>query len=176
MDQLRADVYLDLLRGTTTGDSGGSVDIRVDLDTLMGLSDQPGEIAGYGPIIDDIARRVIADNTGGQWRYTVTHQGHPVATGTTHRRPTTGQKRFVEATHPTCVFAGCRMPGTECDIDHRIEWANTHTTITQDLAPFCRHDHVGKHKHGWAYQILPNGDIKWTSPLGHTYTTHNRDP
>jgi len=175
MDQLRADIYIDLLRGTTTG-NGGSVEIRVDLETLIGLSNNPGELAGYGPVIDDIARRVIADNTEGEWRYTVTHQGHPVATGTTRRRPTTGQRRIVEATHTTCFFPGCRMPGTQCDIDHRIEWSKSHRTNVDDLAPFCRHDHVGRHKHGWSYQILPNGDIKWISPLGHTYITRNRDP
>ena len=176
MDQLRADVYLDLLCGMVGSRSGGTVDIRVDLGTLAGLSDQPGELAGYGPVIGDITRNVIADNAGGEWRYTVTHNGRPIATGTTRRRPTTAQKRLVEATHTTCVFPGCRMPGTECDIDHRIEWVNSHTTNTDDLAPLCRHDHVGRHKHGWTYQILPNGDIMWTSPLGHTYSTQNRDP
>jgi hypothetical protein len=75
MDQLRADVYLDLLCGAATNGRGGTVDIRVDLDTLAGLADHPGEVAGYGPVIDDITRRVIADNAGAEWRYTVTHNG-----------------------------------------------------------------------------------------------------
>ncbi|MEA2011076.1 MAG: DUF222 domain-containing protein, partial [Actinomycetota bacterium] len=96
MDQLRADVYLDLLCGTAAR-NGGVVDIRVDLDTLAGLSNHPGEVAGYGPVIDDITQQIIADHTGGEWRYTVTHNGRPVATGTTRRRPTVGQRRAVEA-------------------------------------------------------------------------------
>ncbi|MFV9673178.1 MAG: DUF222 domain-containing protein [Acidimicrobiia bacterium] len=176
MDQLRADTYLDLLCGNDTTGHGGSVDLRVDLDTLAGLSDHPGELAGYGPVINDITRRIVADNTGGDWRYTVTHNGQPVATGTTRRRPTVGQRRIVEATHTTCIFPGCRMPATQCDLDHRIEWTKSHTTDVDDLGPFCRHDHIGRHKHGWTYHKLPNGDIKWTSPLGHTYTTKARDP
>ncbi len=176
MDQLRADVYVDLLCGRTVSGKGGVVDIRVDLETLMGLAASPGELAGYGPVVDDITRHIIADHTGAEWRYTVTHNGHPVATGTTRRRPTTGQRRVVEARHDTCIFPGCRIPATECDLDHRIEWSKSHRTDTCDLGPFCRHDHGGRHEHGWTYQYLPNGDIEWTSPLGHTYTTHNRDP
>ncbi len=176
MDQLRADVYVDLLCGSATSGRGGTVDIRVDLETLTGLSDAPGELAGYGPVIDDITRRVIADHTAGEWRYTVTHNGHPIATGTTRRRPTAGQRRIVEATHATCIFPGCRIPATQCDLDHRTEWSKTGTTITCDLGPFCRHDHGGRHEHGWAYRYLPNGDIEWISPLGHTYITRNRDP
>jgi hypothetical protein len=176
MDQLRADVYLDLLCGAATNGRGGTVDIRVDLDTLAGLADHPGEVAGYGPVIDDITRRVIADNAGAEWRYTVTHNGQPVATGTTRRRPTVGERRVVEAVHATCIFPGCRMPAPACDIDHRIEWSKSHRTDIDDLGPFCRHDHVGRHEFGWAYRFLPNGDVEWTSPLGHTYITGNRDP
>ena len=38
--------------------------------------------------------------------------------GTTRRRPDTAQRRFVEARDQTCVFPGCRMPATDCDMDH----------------------------------------------------------
>ncbi|MCJ7779687.1 MAG: HNH endonuclease [Acidimicrobiia bacterium] len=176
MDQLRADVCLDLLCGMTVSGKGGVVDIRVDLDTLVGLSDHPGELAGYGPVIDDITRQVVARQSEADWRYTVTHNGHPVATGTTRRRPTTGQRRVVEATHTTCIFPGCRMPANQCDLDHRIEWSKSHRTDVDDLGPCCRHDHVGRHEFGWTYQILHNGDIEWTSPLGRTYNVKSRDP
>ena len=62
IDQLRADVFLDLLMGTnhtanTTTARGGVVELRVDLTTLTELSENPGELAGYGPVIADIARR-----------------------------------------------------------------------------------------------------------------------
>ncbi len=176
MDQLRADTYLDLLCGKAASGKGRVVDIRVDLDTLADLSNHPGELAGYGPVINDIARRVIAENTGADWRYTVIHNEQPVATGTTQRRPAVGQRRVVEAAHATCIFPGCRMPATDCDLDHRIEWSKQHRTDLGGLGPLCRHDHIGRHEHGWTYRILPNGDITWTSPLAHTYTTRNRDP
>ncbi|MBT8203639.1 MAG: DUF222 domain-containing protein [Acidimicrobiia bacterium] len=40
MDQIRADVFLDLLAGRSEG-AGGVVDLQVDLDTLAQLSDHP---------------------------------------------------------------------------------------------------------------------------------------
>ena len=51
MDQLRVDVYLDLLLGKATDTSGGGVHIRTDLDTVAGLAAHPGELEGYGPVI-----------------------------------------------------------------------------------------------------------------------------
>ena len=63
MDQLRADVYLDLLLGADTNGKGGVVDIHVDLETLAGLSETPGELAGYGPVIADIARQTTNKQT-----------------------------------------------------------------------------------------------------------------
>jgi hypothetical protein len=59
MDQRRADVALDLLVGRLApgvGGAGGSVDITVDLRTLLGLTEEPGELGGWGPVVADIAR------------------------------------------------------------------------------------------------------------------------
>ncbi|MEN8233543.1 MAG: DUF222 domain-containing protein [Actinomycetota bacterium] len=176
MDQLRADVYLDLLCGEHNAGRGGVVDIRVDLNTLVELNDHPGDLAGYGPIVSDITRNVVDDNHDAEWRYTITNNGKPVAVGTTRRRPNRGQKRLIEAAHPTCVFPGCRIPATQCDLDHTTAWADGGPTDTENLAPLCRHDHRLKHEAGWTYKILPNGDTEWTSPLDHTYTTRGRSP
>ena len=50
IDQIRADVYLDLLDGKTASRKGsrGTVDIQVDLKTLAGLSQNPGVVPGWG--------------------------------------------------------------------------------------------------------------------------------
>ncbi len=184
-DQIRTDVYLDLLCGRTvttrngTGrGKGATVDIRVDLDTLTGLNNHPGELAGYGPVIADIARNIATGNHDAEWRYTVTdpETGRPLASGTTTRRPTTAQRRIVETIHPTCVFPGCRMPATDCDLDHRQAWANGGPTTVGNLAALCKHDHRIKHEAGWQYRITPDGQIEWTSQLGHTYPTARPPP
>ena len=177
MDQLRADVYLDLLTGTADSSAGG-VHIQTDLDTLVGLAEHPGELAGYGPVIADIARKVVAEQDNAQWRWTVTDPatGQALYDGTTRRRPTTSQRRTVEARNQTCIFPGCRMPAIDCDLDHTTRWADGGETTTDNLTPLCRHDHRIRHQAGWTHQPLPNGDHQWTTKLGHTYTTSGQPP
>ena len=179
IDQIRADVYLDLLAGRHTDARGGTVDLRVDLDTLAGLTEAPGDLAGFGPVIADIARQITEAQNNGEWRYTVVDPttGLPLHDGTTRRRPTATQRRHVEARDQVCYFPGCRMPATDCDLDHRTPWAEQHRTSVHGLDAGCRHDHVTvRHRLGWKHQLLPNGDHLWTSPLGHRYTKSGLPP
>jgi hypothetical protein len=175
LDQIRADIAVDLLRGRTThlqqapNPKPGRVEIRVDLTTLAELDQHPGELAGYGPVIADIARNVALRSQS--WSYVVTHPqtGEVVHTGTTRRRPNTAQARRIRARHATCVFPGCRIPATRCDLDHRRPYSQGGPTSPENLAPLCRHHHVIRHRAGWQYQPIPEGGYRWTSPLGHTY-------
>ena len=178
LDQIRADIYLDLLigRGLETGADRGVVDIQVELTTLLELDDKPGELPGWGPVISDIARRVTEEQIGSEWRYTVTDQhGNPIAVGTTRRRPTISQKRLAQILNPTCVFPGCRMPSTGCDLDHNQPWSQNGPTREDNLGPLCRHHHVIRH-HGWTIIQTRPGSYQLTSPLGHTYTSQPRAP
>jgi hypothetical protein len=69
------------------------------------------------------------------------------------------------------------MPAVDCDLDHRVPWSEGGATTDHNLGPVCRHDHiVVRHRAGWTYRRLPNGDRQWTSPLDHTYTTRNDEP
>lgn len=179
IDQRRADVFLDLLAGDTGRGKGGVVEIRVDARTLAELADDPGDLAGYGPVIADIARQVAADQRSAEWRFTVTDPdtGLPIHDGTTRRRPTASQRRTVEARHRTCIFPGCRMPAVRCDLDHRVPWSQRRRTHSDGLDSLCRHHHVTvRHRIGWTHQPLPGGDHLWTGRLGHRYTTSGRSP
>jgi hypothetical protein len=174
MDQVRADVFLDLLSGDSAKHRGGrgTVDIRVDLATLAGLAETPGELAGYGPVIADVARQITEDQEDAEWRVSVTapDTGVVIHSGITRRRPTAAQQRQVETRNPTCIFPGCRMPSGECDLDHREPWADGGPTTVDNLSPLCRRDHRLKDK-GWTIARLRPGIHHFTSPLGHTYTT-----
>lgn len=176
MDQIRSDVLIDLLLGTGAYDTTSSLHLNAELTALAGLSDHPGDLAGYGPVIADIARQVANQLVDGDWSYTVTHNGQPIISGTTNRRPTTTQKHAVLARWRTCIHPGCRMPAIESDIDHRIPWTQQHHTTTRDLYPLCRYHHTLKTRHGWTYQPLHNGQLQFTSPLGHKYQTSGRSP
>ncbi len=78
MDQLRHDIARDLLAGTdpTTagytqpGDRRGTINLTLSLATLAGADDEPGHLAGHGPVTAAVARRVAAQFADGcQWRF-----------------------------------------------------------------------------------------------------------
>lgn len=178
MDQIRSDLAVANLRGDTRPVSKGSVHITVDLATLARLLDEPGDLAGYGPIAADIARQVTAQLGTEPWQWTATGNGSglPVADGTTRRRPTASQARRVRAGTRTCAAPGCRQPAIHCDLDHIRPWVESGTTDSEELAPCCERDHCTRHATHWTYRRLPDGDYLWKSPLGTTYTTSGRDP
>jgi hypothetical protein len=179
IDQIRADVYLDLLAGRHRDAKGGVIDLRVELETLAELSEAPGELGGYGPVIADIARQVADDSPGAEWRYTVTdpETGLPIGGGTTRRRPQAADRRTAQSRDRVCYFPGCRMPATQCDLDHRTPWSEVQETSAAGLDAGCRHDHVTvRHRLGWRHVLLPRGDHLWISPLGHQYTKSGRPP
>ena len=175
-DQLRADIACDLLLGADpTNNRRGLVDIRVDLTTLAGLDDNPGELSGFGPVIADIARQVVAQQHRAEWRAVVTDdEGRIVDIVTTRRRPTAQLSRHVEARHPTCSFPGCLASARDCDLDHYLPWKDGGPTSLVNTGPKCRHDHILK-DHGWTH-VHRNGRDIWTSPLGHTYITQGQSP
>ncbi|HEY7583970.1 MAG TPA: HNH endonuclease signature motif containing protein, partial [Acidimicrobiia bacterium] len=180
IDQLMADLFLDQLLGS--GEAGekdpGSVELRVDLETLAGLSEAPGELLGMGPVIADIARQVTREQRHCPWTFAVTdpETGMPVHTGVTRRRPNRETRRLVEARNPSCVFPGCRRPSSDCDLDHRLAWAERGPSCECNLVPLCRRHHRCRHRLGWRHSPLPRGDHLWISPLGHRYTTSGRPP
>lgn len=154
----------------------GTIDIRIDLGALIGLTNEPAHIPGWGPITADIARSIALEPTAEhQWRYTITHPntGAILANGLTKRRPNTRQTQWVTSRNPVCIFPGCRTPATSCDLDHTHPHSQGGPTLTQNLAPLCRHDHQVKHTPGWTLTTQPHG-YTWTTPHHHTYTT-NRD-
>ncbi len=185
MDQLRADIYLDILRqrssrarkGKATADRGAVI-LNVDPATLAGLNEHSGELNGYGPVIADIARQVAEHQQDSEWRWSLIDPdtGRPIDGGITRRRPTVSQRRRAETLYPTCVHPGCRMPAIDCDIDHRIPYSERQVTCTGDLSPLCRHHHSIRHKFGWTFEDIEGGDYLFTTPLEHHYTTSGRSP
>ncbi|MEB0268075.1 HNH endonuclease, partial [Cryobacterium sp. 10I5] len=65
LTQIAADVLTDVLIGGVTPDGIGAgvaaqVNVTVPVLTLLGKSEEPGYLAGYGPIDPDTARRLAA--------------------------------------------------------------------------------------------------------------------
>jgi ribose 1,5-bisphosphokinase PhnN len=176
-DQVRADVLMDLLEGRhADGSPRGQVDIRVDLTTLAGLDDHPGEIPGWGPVIADVARQITLDQIHAPWTVTVTDGGRVVHAGSLRRRPEAWLRRRILARTPLCAFPGCRMPARRSDLDHTRPYARGGRTILGNLGPLCRHHHRLKHRAGWRLHQTCPGVYHWTSLLEHEYRVATEPP
>ena len=94
-----------------------NIHVVVDLPTLLGLADHPGELLGYGPIPASVARSLAAD---GCWQRLVVEPvtGHLLDAGTTRYRPNQELTDYVLTRSPVCDFPTCHTPAPACDIDH----------------------------------------------------------
>jgi len=179
LDQLRADTLLDLLTGTAppTGRAataetgrGSTIELTIGLATLAGLDEQPGDLAGYGPVAADSARQIAATHPQATWRYTVYDPTNRTRYhGTTRRRPTPTVAAEVTARDRTCRAPGCRTPARRCDLDHTHPWQHGGVTQAHNLGALCRHHHRMKDTGGWKLRQLAPGVFGWHSPLGRSY-------
>jgi hypothetical protein len=160
-------------RGSLPGPRRGVVDIQVPLTTLIGLTHFPGELAGYGPVIADIARQVVAEQPDATWRFSVYDpHGQLIHHGITRRRPKAEDVAFIRARDKTCRAPGCRRPARQCDIEHTEDWVSTKDSRRCNLACLCRRHHLWKHlEQSGLIQITP-GTLGFTTPLGQHLVTH----
>jgi hypothetical protein len=167
-DERRADVYADLLL-----ESGAAVQVEVQVTvpatTLLGTSDQPGELAGYGTIPAALARR-LAEDPRAVWRRLLTDpvDGSLLDYGRRTYRPPVALDDHVRARDVTCRFPGCQQPAGRCDLDH-TEAYPAGPTSEDNLGALCRLHHRLKHETDWTLE-QHQGTFIWTSPTGRTYT------
>ena len=152
LDQLRADTFLNLLLGNPTGANGptggrvctaaaapplagrGGVELTGDLETLTRLANQPGDLAGYGPVIAEIARQVAAQQRRSPWTFTIRDE----ATGQSVHRPgppppTAAMARHVRAGIAPAGRRGAGGPRIYADIDHTIAFELGGLTVPGNL-------------------------------------------
>jgi len=184
LDQRRADALVELAlhasNDPTLPRAHGArpaVNITVALSTLLGLDDQPGDLAGHGPIPAPLARRIAADQTG-TWRRIITDPvtGQVLDHGTTRYRPPRELTDYVTARDQQCVYPPCTIPASRCELDHREPAQQDGPTSAANLNPLCKRHHIAKHEAGWhVTRDDSTGDYAWTSPTGHIYITRPPD-
>ncbi|MEV7548961.1 DUF222 domain-containing protein [Amycolatopsis sp. NPDC089917] len=171
LDQLRADVALDLLLGGQGGSRERSeVFLYMDLTTYLGLNEDPAELAGHGHIPAPLARE-IATGANTVLRRIITDplSGQVLDLGRERYRPTAGLDEFVRVRDRECRRPGCHRVAQACDLDHSVPWHFGGHTDVADLAAFCRRDHRLKDEPGWTYTLDPDGTLTITTPTGQSY-------
>jgi hypothetical protein len=190
LGQLRADVAASLLLDGETIDRPDGpgcatafphrirprVSVTVPVLTLLGRSDEPGILDGYGPIDPATARRLAADAPSFTRILTHPETGAVLSVGRTTYRVPADLRRALAHRDVTCRFPGCTRSATDSDVDHTVEWQHDGPTDADNLAHLCRHHHRLRHTTTWRVRHRPGGVLEWTSPTGRHHTTAPEPP
>ena len=176
-DQRRADALVDIavaaLHDPLLPKAQGmrpAIQVTVALSTLLGCDDEPGELAGHGPIPSSVTRRIAADETG-TWRRLVTDPltGQLLDYGRSTYRPPHDLAEFVMARDQVCAFPHCSRPAHRCHLDHRVPYAADGATSPDNMGALCERHHICKHQAGWRVGHDSDGTNTWISPTKHRY-------
>ncbi len=148
-----------------------TVIVTVPVQTLMGQSDEPGDLAGYGPIDPDTARRLAGKSKTWLRLLTDPDTGAPLSLGRTKYRPTKQMRAYLALRDGTCRFEGCNRQARQCEVDHTRAWEHGGSTDCDNLAHLCPKHHRLKHETTWQATQRGGGRVEWTSPDGRTYLT-----
>ncbi|WP_390896705.1 DUF222 domain-containing protein [Pseudarthrobacter equi] len=152
--------------------------VTVPMFTLLGRTDEPADLDGYGPIPAAMARKLVADGAASFYRVLVDpRDGAPLEIGRTSYRLSEAMKRWIKMRDGHCTFPACTNPSTDNDTDHLTAWQHDGSTGVSNLAQLCPKHHRLKHNSAWtptpATQTEPPG---WTSPTGRHYPGQHPDP
>ncbi|GGE89476.1 hypothetical protein GCM10011313_10280 [Mycetocola zhadangensis] len=153
-----------------------TVMVTVPVLTLLGRSDEPGNLDGYGPIDPETARDLASQAPEFSRILTHPENGVALSLGQTKYKPSNAMKRFLRYRDGYCRFPGCTRKAVTCDIDHTDPFSTGGGTDFDNLASLCPKHHKMKHETDWQVQQLGDGVLKWTSPQGRTYLTHPENP
>ena len=154
------------------------IDVTVALTTLLGLDELHGELAGYGAITAQTARRLAATGT---WRRLVTDPltGTVLDVGRRRHDPPGDLAEIIRARDRHCLSPICQVDSRGCDLDHRVPFGPDGTggaTSAENVAPLCRRDHLLKTHAGWRLERDTDATFTWTTPTGHTYPYRSEPP
>jgi hypothetical protein len=150
-----------------------SINVTIDLPTLLGLAENPGQLNGYGAIPASVARELASD---GNWKRFITEPqtGNLLDFGRESYEPPQALKDFLIARDRTCRFPGCRRSASLSDLDHAQSWEEGGSTSAENLGALCRRHHRLKTHDGWSVTSNADGSCTWVSPLGKKFFTPAR--
>lgn len=144
LDQRRADLFIEQLRGTTDGQPTSTravIGITVPITSLAGLHDLPGESFDGTFALPAQMVRDLATEPGTLWFRILTDPAGRILDTTEPRPfPSDALRTAIQARDGTCRFATCTRPAMESDLDHQIPRPHGPTNA-DNLRALCRRHH-----------------------------------
>ncbi|WAH99683.1 DUF222 domain-containing protein [Arthrobacter sp. MMS18-M83] len=151
--------------------------VTVPVLSLLGATEEPAMLDGYGPIPPSMARRLITDGADSFHRVlTDPRDGAPLEIGRTSYRLTKAQRQWLRLRDGKCPFPGCNNHSLDNDADHLLAWAEGGTTGISNLGQPCPKHHRLKHRTAWTPTTASkNHPPGWTSPSQRHYPSEHQD-
>ena len=174
--QARADMLTDLLLGPAGKGTGTSatIGVIVPVQSLMGLSDAPGELADRSASVPASLIRAKAIEPGTLfWRLLTDNAGNLLDATSLGRYAPEKLGQAIRFRDGTSVFPTAMLPADRCDIDHSVSWPAP--TTAANLGPLHRRAHNLKTAGLLSVRQPEPGIFEWITRTGHRYT-HTADP
>ncbi|QDG90553.1 HNH endonuclease signature motif containing protein [Pseudarthrobacter sp. NIBRBAC000502770] len=151
--------------------------VTVPVFALLGLTDEPAVVDGFGPIPASMARKLVAGGAESFYRVLVDpRDGAPLEIGRKNYRLTRSIKHWIRLRDAQCTFPGCTNKTPDNETDHLTAWEHGGTTNVSNLAQLCRKHHRLKHHSQWTPGRATSKDPPgWTSPTGRHYNPDQQD-
>ena len=152
--------------------------VTVPVFSLLGLTDEPATLDGFGPIPAAMARKLVAHGAESFYRVLIDpRDGAPLEIGRTNYRLPETIKRWIRMRDTKCTFPGCTNHTPDNDTDHLHAWDHGGSTNVGNLAQVCPKHHRLKHHSTWTPDPATTKDPPgWTSPTGRHYQHEHPDP
>ncbi|WP_442854391.1 hypothetical protein [Arthrobacter sp. EPSL27] len=166
--------------GTAAGSSSSvraQVLVTVPVLALMGLTDEPAMLDGFGPIPPSMARNLVANGADSFHRVLVDpRDGAPLEIGRTSYRVTKAMRNWLRLRDGKCPFPCCNNNSLDNEADHLLAWHQGGATGISNLGQPCPKHHRLRHTTGWTpTPATKNEPPGWTSPSGRHYKSEHQD-
>ncbi|HET7415475.1 MAG TPA: DUF222 domain-containing protein [Arthrobacter sp.] len=144
--------------------------VVVPVLTLMGLSDEPADLEGYGPVDEDTVRELAVNAPSFKRLLTHPETGALLSYGQDRYGVPKDLQNMVRLRDRRCRGVGCNKAARACELDHSVPYPAGGTNLT-NLRALCKPEHLLKTARMWTDVQHRDGTIDWTSPAGRKYTT-----
>ncbi|PTT60268.1 HNH endonuclease signature motif containing protein, partial [Arthrobacter sp. HMWF013] len=151
--------------------------VTVPVFSLLGLTEEPAMLDGYGPVPASMARDLVANGADSFHRVLVDpRDGAPLEISRTSYRLTKAMRNWLRMRDGKCSFPGCSNQSLDNEADHLLAWHHGGTTGISNLGQLCARHHRLKHAVGWrSTPATKNEPPGWVSPSGRKYRGEHQD-
>jgi hypothetical protein len=169
-DQLRSDFAVAWLTGDGTPTAARVRPVLlVPMLSLIGESDEPFELKGYGPIDRTSAAKLLAKAPSFRRVGTDPFTSEKLVYDRSRYRPTQAQRDWIAVRVEECIDPTCSRPVGDSDVDHLEEWVRDHGATNDDnLVPLCEVGNRRKNLSRFTYERRADGSVSITTPTGYT--------